>query len=69
VGGGQDREQALIAPDFAAKGERLRESGAGAAVLAVCGGYHSSARSTATGWERAAGRDCCRCTRWRASGG
>jgi CobQ-like glutamine amidotransferase family enzyme len=40
VGGGQDREQALIAPDFAAKGERLRESVAGgAAVLAVCGGY------------------------------
>jgi len=40
VGGGQDREQALIAPDFAAKGERLREAVAGgAAVLAVCGGY------------------------------
>jgi CobQ-like glutamine amidotransferase family enzyme len=40
IGGGQDREQALIAPDFAAKGEQLRESVAGgAAVLAVCGGY------------------------------
>jgi lipid II isoglutaminyl synthase (glutamine-hydrolysing) len=40
VGGGQDREQALIAPDFAAKGDRLRESVAGGtAVLAVCGGY------------------------------
>jgi lipid II isoglutaminyl synthase (glutamine-hydrolysing) len=40
VGGGQDREQALIAPDFAAKGEQLREAVAGgAAVLAVCGGY------------------------------
>jgi lipid II isoglutaminyl synthase (glutamine-hydrolysing) len=40
VGGGQDREQALIAPDLAAKGEALREAVAdGAAVLAVCGGY------------------------------
>jgi CobQ-like glutamine amidotransferase family enzyme len=40
VGGGQDREQALIAPDLAAKGERLRAAvDAGAAVLAVCGGY------------------------------
>ncbi len=40
VGGGQDREQALIAPDFAAKGEQLRKAtGGGAAVLAVCGGY------------------------------
>jgi CobQ-like glutamine amidotransferase family enzyme len=40
VGGGQDREQALIAPDFAAKGEGLRGAVAGgAAVLAVCGGY------------------------------
>jgi CobQ-like glutamine amidotransferase family enzyme len=40
VGGGQDREQALIAPDLAAKGEALREAVAeGAAFLAVCGGY------------------------------
>jgi CobQ-like glutamine amidotransferase family enzyme len=40
VGGGQDREQALIAPDLAAKGPALREAvAAGAAVLAVCGGY------------------------------
>jgi len=40
VGGGQDREQALIAPDLAAKGDRLREEVAdGAALLAVCGGY------------------------------
>jgi CobQ-like glutamine amidotransferase family enzyme len=40
VGGGQDREQALIAPDFAAKGSALREAvDGGAAVLAVCGGY------------------------------
>jgi lipid II isoglutaminyl synthase (glutamine-hydrolysing) len=40
VGGGQDREQALIAPDFAAKGEQLRGAVAGGAVvLAVCGGY------------------------------
>lgn len=40
VGGGQDREQALVAPDLAAKGEAIREAvGDGAALLAVCGGY------------------------------
>jgi CobQ-like glutamine amidotransferase family enzyme len=40
IGGGQDREQALIAPDLAAKGEAIREAVAGgAALLAVCGGY------------------------------
>lgn len=40
VGGGQDREQALIAPDLAAKGDAIREAvGGGAAVLGVCGGY------------------------------
>jgi lipid II isoglutaminyl synthase (glutamine-hydrolysing) len=40
VGGGQDREQALIAPDLAAKGPALRKAVQdGAAVLAVCGGY------------------------------
>jgi lipid II isoglutaminyl synthase (glutamine-hydrolysing) len=40
VGGGQDREQALVATDISAKGEVLREAVAGgAAVLAVCGGY------------------------------
>src|SRR5881396_613416 len=37
VGGGQDREQELIAPALAAKGGALREAHvAGAAVLAVC---------------------------------
>ena len=40
IGGGQDREQALIAPDLAAKGDALREAlDNGAAFLAVCGGY------------------------------
>jgi hypothetical protein len=40
VGGGQDREQALVAPDLATKGEPLRDAVAqGAAFLAVCGGY------------------------------
>jgi lipid II isoglutaminyl synthase (glutamine-hydrolysing) len=40
VGGGQDREQALIAPDLAAKGPQLVEAvRGGAAFLAVCGGY------------------------------
>ena len=40
VGGGQDREQALIAPDLASRAAALQELVAGgAAVLAVCGGY------------------------------
>ncbi len=40
VGGGQDREQALVARDLAAKADPLHEAaGAGAAFLAVCGGY------------------------------
>jgi lipid II isoglutaminyl synthase (glutamine-hydrolysing) len=40
VGGGQDREQALIAPDLAKRAKPLFELVAGgAAVLAVCGGY------------------------------
>jgi CobQ-like glutamine amidotransferase family enzyme len=40
IGGGQDREQALIAPDLAAKAEMLRSAHArGVALLAVCGGY------------------------------
>jgi lipid II isoglutaminyl synthase (glutamine-hydrolysing) len=40
VGGGQDREQALIAPDLASHAERLAQLVQdGAAVLAVCGGY------------------------------
>ena len=40
VGGGQDREQLLIAPDLAGKGDAIRDALAdGAALLAVCGGY------------------------------
>jgi lipid II isoglutaminyl synthase (glutamine-hydrolysing) len=40
VGGGQDREQALIAPDLAGRRTELEGAlEAGAAVLAVCGGY------------------------------
>jgi lipid II isoglutaminyl synthase (glutamine-hydrolysing) len=40
VGGGQDREQELIAPALAALGPALQEAVAGgAAALAVCGGY------------------------------
>jgi len=40
VGGGQDREQALVAPDLAAKGRAIGEAvTGGAALLAVCGGY------------------------------
>ncbi len=40
IGGGQDREQALVAPDLAAKGPAIAEAvAAGAPLLAVCGGY------------------------------
>jgi hypothetical protein len=40
VGGGQDREQALVARDLAAKADSILEAARrGAAVLAVCGGY------------------------------
>ena len=40
IGGGQDREQVLVAPDLAAKGEAIREAiSQGVAALAVCGGY------------------------------
>ena len=46
VGGGQDREQELVAHDLAAKAEPLKEAVAnGAAVLAVCGGYQFLGRS------------------------
>jgi CobQ-like glutamine amidotransferase family enzyme len=40
IGGGQDREQALVAHDLAGKSEQLLAAAAGGAVvLAVCGGY------------------------------
>jgi CobQ-like glutamine amidotransferase family enzyme len=40
IGGGQDREQALVAPDLAERGDVLRLAvEAGTALLAVCGGY------------------------------
>src|ERR671934_3086682 len=40
VGGGQDREQALVAQDLIAKRDGvLAAVEGGAAVLAVCGGY------------------------------
>jgi CobQ-like glutamine amidotransferase family enzyme len=40
VGGGQDREQALVANDLVTKADALREAVEGdAAFLAVCGGY------------------------------
>ena len=46
VGGGQDREQELVAHDLAAKAEPLRAAVEdGAAFLAVCGGYQLLGRS------------------------
>ena len=52
IGGGQDREQALIAPDLAARGAELSEAVAGGAVvLAVCGGYQLLGRYYRDRWE------------------
>jgi lipid II isoglutaminyl synthase (glutamine-hydrolysing) len=46
IGGGQDREQALVAHDLVAKSDGVRDSvSAGAALLAVCGGYQLLGRS------------------------
>jgi CobQ-like glutamine amidotransferase family enzyme len=46
VGGGQDREQALVAHDLVAKADALHEAvDGGAAFLAVCGGYQLIGRS------------------------
>jgi CobQ-like glutamine amidotransferase family enzyme len=46
IGGGQDREQELVAVDLAAKADAAQEAVAGgAAVLAVCGGYQLLGRS------------------------
>lgn len=46
IGGGQDREQALVAPDLAAKADMLKSAHArGVALLAVCGGYQLLGRS------------------------
>jgi lipid II isoglutaminyl synthase (glutamine-hydrolysing) len=39
IGGGQDREQALVAHDLAGKDGLVEAVEGGAAVLAVCGGY------------------------------
>lgn len=40
IGGGQDREQALVAPDLASHAPALAQAvDDGAALLAVCGGY------------------------------
>jgi CobQ-like glutamine amidotransferase family enzyme len=40
IGGGQDREQLLVAENLARKAERVREAvDGGTALLAVCGGY------------------------------
>jgi len=46
VGGGQDREQALVARDLVAKADALRSAlDDGTALLAVCGGYQLLGRS------------------------
>ncbi len=46
VGGGQDRDQAVVAPDLVAKAPAIRAGlEAGAALLAVCGGYQLLGRS------------------------
>jgi lipid II isoglutaminyl synthase (glutamine-hydrolysing) len=45
IGGGQDREQTLVANDLVEKGAAIRDAVAdGAALLAVCGGYQLMGR-------------------------
>ena len=47
IGGGQDREQALIAPDLVGKGAAIKAAVEdGAALLAVCGGYQLLGRGS-----------------------
>jgi len=54
VGGGQDREQLLVADDLILKADALREAiDGGAALLAVCGGYQLLGR----GYKGAHGED------------
>ena len=71
IGGGQDREQALVAADLVEKSEPLRAAAeAGAAFLAVCGGYQLLGRFYATSQAPSCpGSGCCRCTRLRGNGG
>ena len=71
VGGGQDREQALIAPDIAAKGPALARqwpaalpSSPSAAAISCSGASIATAAAPSC---RAAAS--CRCTRSPASGG
>jgi CobQ-like glutamine amidotransferase family enzyme len=46
VGGGQDREQELVAQDLVRKADAVLEAvGGGSALLAVCGGYQLLGRS------------------------
>ena len=46
IGGGQDREQALVANDLVSKGAAVQAAlDQGAALLAVCGGYQLLGRS------------------------
>lgn len=46
IGGGQDREQALVAEDLVSKGDALLAAVAGgSALLAVCGGYQLLGRN------------------------
>ena len=57
IGGGQDRDQRMVAGDMiATKGESLRDAVAdGAALLAVCGGYQLLGHSYQLGEERIPG--------------
>ncbi len=53
VGGGQDREQLLVAENLTAKASALHEAVArGAAALAVCGGYQLLGRAIAASTAR-----------------
>ena len=72
VGGGQDREQELIAPDARRAGARAARGGRAAAPLRSrsAAATSSSAASTATAsGDELPGAGCCRCTPSPASAG
>ena len=66
VGGGQDREQTLVAPDLAAKGAAIRAAVARGAALCAAGISCSAAATGAVTDSSCRGRSSSRTRPWRA---
>ena len=72
IGGGQDREQGLVAPDLAAKADALARRGRRRLPSCWPSAAATSCSAASTRTSRAAscpGSGCCRCRRSRARGG